>query len=653
MNLRCAPYILVLLLSSLIARAQKIQSLDSLRNVVATTRNDSIRIRALLTLSIRYQGLNTDSAFAYGRKALKAAELANRPASVGDANNNLGDLYWYKGDYSLCSDHYIKALTIFEKLNDKPSIADSYRNLGWIYFSKDNYKQARDYYNRSLAINLAMHRKVELAQNYNDIGVVDIHSKEYAEALEFLEKSLKLQKEIGNKEGMATAYGNLAIVYDETNNIDKAVDCIEKATQLAEEMGGKQHLAAAYCNLGSFYAKAKKYDKAVEILHKGIGAASEVGFKSALIDIYKNLAAIYSKTNDFQKAYEYEDLITRLKDTIYNDNNSRQVNEMTAKYESEKKEIMISSLEKDQKLSNDKLEQGRIFKIGLGLFCLMIAGFAFMLYRGNVHKKKANVALSHAYKEIELKNKDITDSINYSKRIQEASLPPKELKHKLFPEAFVLFRPKDIVSGDFYWYTEKNGKRLIAACDCTGHGVPGALMSMIGNNLLNQIVIEKGVTTPSEILDRLHEEVRKSLKQNEQAETRDGMDISLISIEGEKIEFAGAQRPLWIINNGEVEEIKGNKFSIGGLQTEDHRNFSNHMFVAKPGDCLYLFTDGFVDQFGGDEGKKFMTRNFRKLLLSCQGRPMAMQEKLIESALLSWKGKCEQVDDILVIGLQI
>ncbi|MFL5753292.1 MAG: SpoIIE family protein phosphatase [Bacteroidia bacterium] len=260
-------------------------------------------------------------------------------------------------------------------------------------------------------------------------------------------------------------------------------------------------------------------------------------------------------------------------------------------------------------------------------------------------------------KIIEEKNKDITDSINYAKRIQNAMLPAKELKYRLFPEAFVLFLPKDIVSGDFYWFAEKNGKRLIAAADCTGHGVPGALMSMVGNNILHQLVNEKGITAPDEILNFLHKEVRTALKQHEQSETRDGMDIALCTITPlenglERIEYAGAHRPLWIADGNGLSEIKADKYPIGGTQAEVERKFTKHTLEIKRGDSFYIFSDGFADQFSVSD-KKVMTRKFKEILLSIQQLPMAEQEKHLEKFHLDWKGSMEQTDDVLVIGVRV
>lgn len=270
-----------------------------------------------------------------------------------------------------------------------------------------------------------------------------------------------------------------------------------------------------------------------------------------------------------------------------------------------------------------------------------------------VQVKERTSEIEEQKKLIEEKNKDITDSINYAKRIQEAILPEQSALSTIFADSFVLFKPKDIVSGDFYWFTEHKGKKIVVAADCTGHGVPGALMSMIGCNILNKIILDEGITQPDLILDRLNEEVRTALKQKENAsETRDGMDIAIITILGNELQFAGAHRPLYIITSGELKEIKANKFSIGGIQ-EEKRTFTNHILTLQKNDVLYLSSDGYADQFGGETGKKLMTKNFKELLLKIQRDSMKTQKQFLGNSIESWRGSREQVDDILVIGIRI
>jgi len=276
----------------------------------------------------------------------------------------------------------------------------------------------------------------------------------------------------------------------------------------------------------------------------------------------------------------------------------------------------------------------------------------------------SNKELAHKNDIIEEKNKDITDSINYAKKIQEAILPPLELKEKLFPESFILFQPRDIVSGDFYWFTEKNGKKLIAACDCTGHGVPGAFMSMIGNAFLNQIVNEKGCTKPSEILNQLRDLIIAALKQKgSSGENQDGMDISLLMVDEKNgvVEYAGANNPLWVVKNEKTEEgvlvptmteTKADKQPIG-IYSGHAAPFTNHEFKLNKGDSFYLFTDGFADQMGGTTGKKFKYKTFKDLVLTTHEKPSKEQEEVFRKTLKEWKGVFDQTDDILVIRVMV
>lgn len=264
---------------------------------------------------------------------------------------------------------------------------------------------------------------------------------------------------------------------------------------------------------------------------------------------------------------------------------------------------------------------------------------------------------------IEAKNHDITDSIKYAKNIQEALLPPLQNIYKEFTNAFILYLPKDIVSGDFYWFTKRNGKRFIAAVDCTGHGVPGAFMSIVGNTLLNEIVSDKNITEPAEILNELHLGVKTALKQNNnENERRDGMDIALCCVNEENnlLEYAGANRPLWIFRanapaESALEIIKANKFPIGGLEMENEvkRSFTNHQIPVQKGDIVYLFSDGYADQFGGERGKKFMLGNLQKLVSSIYHLPVNEQQKRLQMNFTTWKGDLEQVDDVLVIAFRI
>jgi serine phosphatase RsbU (regulator of sigma subunit) len=269
--------------------------------------------------------------------------------------------------------------------------------------------------------------------------------------------------------------------------------------------------------------------------------------------------------------------------------------------------------------------------------------------------QKEKEQISIVKNEIEIKHKEVIDSVTYAKRIQEAILPTRQEILSRLPESFVLFQPKNIVSGDFYWFYEKDDEVIIASVDCTGHGVPGAFMSMIGYTILNEIVKEKGIIRPDQILNLLNTEVNISLRQTKEgSESRDGMDIAICTINQSKKEilFAGANRPLYLIKNGELVEIKPDKFPIGGLDYSGAKKFTMHTIPFEKQDTIYLNSDGFADQFSQDN-KKLMTKNFKNLLVSIKDKTMKEQHLFLDNFIHNWKGNTEQTDDILVIGIRL
>ena len=278
-----------------------------------------------------------------------------------------------------------------------------------------------------------------------------------------------------------------------------------------------------------------------------------------------------------------------------------------------------------------------------------------------VNDRIAKDRLEISTRIIEKKNKDIMDSINYAKRIQDAMLPVEENIKSVFKEVAILFKPRDVVSGDFYWHAETEDRVLIAAVDCTGHGVPGAFMSLIGNTILNEIVNVSKIIKPSEILDLLNTKVVEILKQSDEGATtsNDGMDLALCSIkkDGTELEYAGAYRPLIHISDNTLNEIKANKFPIGGTQTEKvmgkAKLFTNHVIKIKKGDVLYFYSDGYPDQFGGQKGLKYMTKNFKNALLAYHQLPMDEQKTKLNEVFEEWRGEHRQIDDVLVIGIRI
>ncbi len=290
---------------------------------------------------------------------------------------------------------------------------------------------------------------------------------------------------------------------------------------------------------------------------------------------------------------------------------------------------------------------------GIGIAILFIA-ILFMSIR---RKKKDNElilkqkdTIENAHTQLEEKNREIIDSISYAKRIQSAILPPNKIVKEYLVNSFIVYEPKDIVAGDFYWMTQQKNKIIFAAADCTGHGVPGALVSVICNNALNRSVREYGLTEPAKILDKTREIFIQEFEKADE-DVKDGMDIALCSLEGNTLEYAGALNPLWIIRNGEIIEVKASKQPIGKF--DNIKPYTNHSINLQKGDTFYIFSDGYSDQFGGEKGKKYKSTNFKKLLLSIQKENMETQKKIIENTFKNWMGDLEQLDDVCIIGVRV
>ena len=325
--------------------------------------------------------------------------------------------------------------------------------------------------------------------------------------------------------------------------------------------------------------------------------------------------------------------------------------------------MTIDSQQEDLEVKEEKIEQQKLLIWAGVVVTVIILAFAFMVYRNYKDKKRANAELASKNEIIERqkliveeKNKEVMDSITYARRIQDAILPPIRLVEASLPECFVLYKPKDIVAGDFYWLENKEEMSLFAAADCTGHGVPGAMVSVVCNNALNRSVREFGLTVPGEILDKTRELVIQQFEKSDE-DVKDGMDVALCSLQKDADKsilcYAGANNALWIIRNGaeEIEEYKANKQPIG--KVDDPQPFVTHTVNLNSGDCFYIFSDGYVDQFGGEKGKKFKAKPFKQLLMSIQEGPMKGQHSVIDEAFEAWRGELEQVDDVCVIGVRV
>lgn len=667
-QLRLIAAFLLILVSGNLKATEQNRLVDSLITRLNSCTSDSCRIKLLSDLAGELRIVNLDRAEKYAHQALALAEKSKAIKYIATVNNSLGNIYKDKGRYNDAMKHFLVALKIAEERNDKKSISASYINISNIHYFISGHRKALEYLDKALRIKRELNDEKGIAGCLNNIANIHFQHGNADTALLFFDESLKIRTRLGNKQGISATLTNMAGVYIETGQPSKALPYFEKAMSLKREIGDSLGLVSALINAGSAYRITARLDESFRCYQEALAIAKIFDAKDDLKHSYMGLSDLYSLKGNYKEAWLALKSYIEINDSIFTEDIAKAQAEMSTKYETEKKEQEITLLNKDKLLRVAELNQQKTYKnliLSVSGLISLLAGVLFFAFR---QKQKTNQVLSLQKEEIEEKNavliiqkeeiesqkNEITDSINYAKRIQESILPAVQEVISGFAEGFVLYNPKDIVSGDFYWAHTGKERKLIASVDCTGHGVPGALMSMIAAEKLHEAAGQ--IENPGEILSLVNRNVRYTLKQDtELRSTRDGMDIALIAVDlnQKKVFFSGANRPLWIFRqNGGFEEIKGNKQSLGG-HTESDTIFEEHEISVSPGDQLYLFSDGFQDQFGGSEGKKLMKKNFKQLITNFRATGMELQEKNLQEFFLSWKGNHEQVDDILVIGLKI
>ena len=617
-----------------------------------------------LGLLNNYTG-ETELALEYALKSVGMYQVLQDSIMIATTLNNAGYIYYTLGKVDSCVNYYIKSLNIKEALGDKQSLATAYVNLGYIVSTNVDQRKGLSYYLKSLKNAEESDFVAMQGTANNNIGYSYLnYFNQPDSAMPYYQKALEIAKQQNNSSLEAAVLNNLARIHEINGDVEAAKENLLRALDLNYQLNDFSSAANIHYRLAGIFNKEEDFKQALYHVQKGETTLGEIKNADTQLSMYYTAFEVYQKTGNFEKALNYYLMHDNLEDSVKSSNNTKIVGEIEAKYQNEKKQLEIDNLNKTNDLNAkksalDKIEIERQntliagITIGLGLLSLLV----FAIYRGYVNKKKDNTLITqqkklveHQKLEVEEKNKEILDSITYAKRIQAAILPPGKLVKEYLKESFILYKPKDIVAGDFYWMEQKEGSILFAAADCTGHGVPGAMVSVVCNNGLNRSVREFGLTIPGEILDKTRELVIQEFEKSEE-EVKDGMDISICNLKGNMLTWAGANNPLWIIREGEIIEYKADKQPIGKFA--DAKLFTTHSIDLLKGDTIYIFTDGFVDQFGGEKGKKFLSANFKKLLLSVQELDLEAQKVKIDAVFEEWKTKEEQVDDVCIIGFRV
>jgi serine phosphatase RsbU (regulator of sigma subunit) len=658
---------LCLLLSGLKAQTSLV---DSLRNIAGRVDKDSAAVLYTKIANV-FTGVNSDSVRRYARIAEGLA--APHSEARGDIYIQMGNSYHMENKVDSALACYKRALDHFNRTGNEKGIGKVYQSFSIVKRTLGDAAGSIEDSQKSLEIYLKVNWQLGVVHTYNNIASAYNRMKNHEEAVRYGRLAFSASKQLNDSLkyfAMMSEYGSKLIFIDRT---DSALYYLNAARPYLERNHMYNLLLPGYSNL-AYALLVKPGKKDLEEARKALYKAREYAILAGAYDnlrfIYREMSRLYLKQGRPDSAEIYFTKTITLIDSLAMQEGIQKAKDIETHYETEKKELQLQKqaleIEAGQQESRTKT---RLLLIG-GLALLAIAVFAFFAYSNFLKVKRFNGIIQTQKKEvedqkeqislqkelIEEKQKQTIDSINYARRIQQAILTGPETWKSISEEHFIFFRPKDIVSGDFYWACRLPGDLFVfALADCTGHGVPGGFMSMLGNSFLNSIVMENKISRADEILNRLREKVISALEQQgSDDQKKDGMDIALCVWDKKNkiLEFAGANNPLWISGGEGLREVRADKMPVG-LYIGPLQPFTAHRLSLVSGDIIYLVTDGFADQFGGPRQKKFKYGPLKQLLMDSYSLSMSAQKERLESVLEDWKKETEQVDDISIIGIRV
>ena len=621
---------------------------------------------------------DADTILKYSEQAIKLAEkLKINPAQPTVLK---GSVYLYAGKLDQSLECFLKAANYYKQDHNNIGIGIVYIYISEVYNQQENPDNAKYYLKNAIEIFKKENDSINLASAYHDLGYVNYRIGQYDTALIIFSNTSEIYYKLGYLTEYAVCLGNSGLAYSRQSEFQKAQDYLLRAIEILTkqaEKGDERAVTEYLIEYAGILQHKGKIKEAIATATVSFDKAKRNNLLEFERDAAFRLASLFQISGKYDSAFNYQSIYINANDSIKSIKNIQKMADLRTEFEVAKKQVEVDVLKKNKLIQI-------IVIIGLVLILFLAIGLILVYYYSLKRSRKLSAALDERRillenqgkvlkeqrEELRQQKEEIISSINYAKYIQSSLLPQEEKLESLLGEHFVLYRPKDIVSGDFYWISNIENKVVIAAVDCTGHGVPGAFMSMLGTALLNEIVNKEYITHPGVVLRRLRKEVINSLQQKgKRGEQKDGMDIALctLDLENMKLQFAGANNPLYLIRKSGLEkagtlrcesggddllyEIKGDLMPIGISDRMD--NFTLHEIDIFKGDTIYLFSDGFPDQFGGVDDKKFSYRQFREQLLRNNSGTMAEKKIILGNVLDEWMGDNSQIDDILVIGFRI
>jgi serine phosphatase RsbU (regulator of sigma subunit) len=628
---------------------------DSLELVYKQQKELKEKTLTALMISSRFRNVDNGKSLLYVDRAVAHSIANQNQMDLARCYELKGSILTGMGRTKSALELLFGAINIYENLDSTGLISTTYNSLGNAYLDLNDLEKSTKYYKLSYDYALKTSDTSFIAVPLVGLGISYSNDGAYKTALKYSLKGAEMFKHINRLDAYCICLANSASYAHKASYFELADSLLKEAKQAALDFDSKYFKGEIMIMESEWLAKKGEYRRAIALSEAGIDLMNEISATSHAMDELANLSTYYAKTGNYSQAYFKIQTHISLKDSLNELNKMEIVEELNTKYETAEKEKVIGELNAQGKLQSlDNKKNKLILQIVVGCSILLIGVLIFAL-RAFFQKKKANALLSTQKAIIEEKNNEIMDSIKYAKRIQNAIIPSEESLSKNLNNPFVIYQPKDIVAGDFYWMEAIGNTILIAVADCTGHGVPGAMVSVVCHNALNRSVREFKLTSPSNILDKTRELVVEAFSEN-QGGVKDGMDITLCAWNktDNSIEWAGANNPLYLIraaNTSEIEIISPDKQPIGNYETSNP--YTNHQLKLNIGDTFYLFSDGYMDQFGGENGKKFKSSTFRNLLLNISQKSMTEQGETLFNTFKEWKGDLEQLDDVCVIGIKV
>lgn len=618
---------------------------------------------------IYYDKGDVNKALSYFLRSLKIQEEIGDKEGISLGYNNLAAIYDNLGDIPKALEYYHKSLRIKEEIGQREGIAQGLNNLGVMYRKQEDFKKALEYYEKSLLIWVAMKNREGIADVINNIGGIYRYQGDYSKALQYYSKSMELRESIKDKDGVAGSLNNIASIYRQQKNYPLALEYFRKSLNIWKDLEDRRGIAVIYSNIGGVYFTLNRLDLAHAYADSAYYLSDKLGFPGSISESAELRYRVLKELGKYDEALKMHEKFIVMRDSIKNEQTRKSGIQQQFQYEYEKKN------EADRIKHEEEIHKQKLYTYGgiVGfLLMIIVAGISIYAFR---QKQKTNSIISRQKTILEEKQKEILDSIHYAKRIQDSLFPSDRYIDRNLKELnsaplnmkgagtgfFIFYKPKDIISGDFYYALAHKpaglDRELLFVCtaDCTGHGVPGALMSMVAISQLNESIIEKNLFHPNEILDNVRKGIISSLNpEGSLEESKDGMDCVLCVYDFNTMvmEFAAANNPVWHLRNKAITEYKADKMPVGksGGQIKP---FTLHRLPIQKNDLIYTFTDGFADQFGGAKGKKFKYKPLQELILANSSLDMPDQKHLLDRHFEDWKGNLEQIDDVCIIGIRI